>query len=110
MMRRSTGRGLLLVSAMSAASCANGALPRRNAQHPAHPAAREGYAGIELAAMVGDTKRDQAGLGDSHVEASLYVCPMHPEVVSSTPGTCSKCGMKLVPKPVPPKQSPSTTP
>lgn len=28
----------------------------------------------------------------------LYTCPMHPEVISKTPGTCPKCGMKLVPK------------
>lgn len=28
-----------------------------------------------------------------------YVCPMHPEVRSETPGTCPKCGgMKLVPE------------
>ena len=25
-----------------------------------------------------------------------YVCPMHPEVVSDTPGKCPKCGMNLV--------------
>ena len=25
-----------------------------------------------------------------------YTCPMHPEVVSGRPGTCPKCGMKLV--------------
>ena len=29
--------------------------------------------------------------------SSSYVCPMHPEVTSSVPGTCPKCGMKLVP-------------
>ena len=29
--------------------------------------------------------------------ASSYVCPMHPEVTSSEPGTCPKCGMRLVP-------------
>ncbi len=29
--------------------------------------------------------------------SSSYVCPMHPEVISSEPGTCPKCGMKLVP-------------
>jgi FtsP/CotA-like multicopper oxidase with cupredoxin domain len=28
---------------------------------------------------------------------SSYVCPMHPEVTASQPGTCPKCGMKLVP-------------
>jgi hypothetical protein len=30
--------------------------------------------------------------------AETYVCPMHPEVTSTTPGTCPKCKMKLVPK------------
>jgi FtsP/CotA-like multicopper oxidase with cupredoxin domain len=35
--------------------------------------------------------------GDPDVTASEYVCPMHPEVVSTEPGTCPKCGMKLVP-------------
>ena len=27
-----------------------------------------------------------------------YTCPMHPEVVSSEPGNCPKCGMTLMPK------------
>jgi len=25
-----------------------------------------------------------------------YICPMHPEIKSNKPGSCSKCGMKLV--------------
>lgn len=28
----------------------------------------------------------------------VYVCPMHPEVTSSSPGSCPKCNMKLVPR------------
>jgi FtsP/CotA-like multicopper oxidase with cupredoxin domain len=31
------------------------------------------------------------------VQASSYVCPMHPEVTASEQGTCPKCGMRLVP-------------
>ncbi len=32
---------------------------------------------------------------------TVYVCPMHPEVVSDEPGTCPKCNMHLEPKPAP---------
>jgi FtsP/CotA-like multicopper oxidase with cupredoxin domain len=35
--------------------------------------------------------------GDDVAPASSYVCPMHPEITSSEPGTCPICGMKLVP-------------
>jgi hypothetical protein len=34
--------------------------------------------------------------GATHEAAAVYVCPMHPEVTSKTPGTCPKCGMALV--------------
>ena len=37
--------------------------------------------------------------GPPSSQASLYVCPMHPEVTSNTPGQrCPKCGMLLVAK------------
>src|SRR5690348_16124247 len=26
-----------------------------------------------------------------------YTCPMHPEIISNSPGTCPKCGMALEP-------------
>ncbi len=29
-------------------------------------------------------------------KAAVYTCPMHPEVVQATPGSCPKCGMTLV--------------
>jgi FtsP/CotA-like multicopper oxidase with cupredoxin domain len=35
--------------------------------------------------------------GEEVQPASSYVCPMHAEVTASEPGTCPKCGMKLVP-------------
>src|SRR5262249_9254444 len=31
--------------------------------------------------------------------ATVYTCPMHPEVRSNAPGKCPKCGMDLVPVP-----------
>ena len=36
-------------------------------------------------------------LYEEEVQASSYVCPMHAEVTSTEPGTCPKCGMRLVP-------------
>lgn len=35
-------------------------------------------------------------MGNSEQNNKKYTCPMHPEVVSSKPGGCSKCGMDLV--------------
>jgi FtsP/CotA-like multicopper oxidase with cupredoxin domain len=34
---------------------------------------------------------------DTDTTAAAYSCPMHPDVVSTEPGTCPQCGMKLVP-------------
>lgn len=34
--------------------------------------------------------------GGTEETAGVYACPMHPEVTSSAPGTCPKCGMTLV--------------
>jgi hypothetical protein len=39
---------------------------------------------------------EPAGDATAAPAAAVYVCPMHPEVTSKTPGTCPKCGMALV--------------
>ena len=108
--RSPAGLALLLASAVGAAACADGTLPRRGTRHPGHPAAEEGYTAVELAKVPEDPKHDHALSSGSQPEATLYVCPMHPEVVSSAPGSCPKCGMKLIPKPSTRKQIPSSTP
>jgi hypothetical protein len=36
-------------------------------------------------------------LAAQNAPSTLYFCPMHPDVTAKTPGTCSKCSMKLVP-------------
>ena len=47
-----------------------------------------------------DAKREGASPagGSAHTRVVVYTCPMHPEVISSKPGQCPKCGMTLVPK------------
>ncbi|WP_069659058.1 multicopper oxidase domain-containing protein [Arcticibacter eurypsychrophilus] len=42
-------------------------------------------------------------------QPQVYVCPMHPEVMSNKPGKCPKCGMELVEKRVksPAKSAPA---
>jgi FtsP/CotA-like multicopper oxidase with cupredoxin domain len=35
--------------------------------------------------------------GEDVAPATAYACPMHPDVTSSEPGTCPKCGMQLLP-------------
>jgi heavy metal-binding protein len=46
---------------------------------------------------VGSEAPEQAAeTGESSQSGVRYTCPMHPEVVSDTPGRCPHCGMKLV--------------
>lgn len=43
----------------------------------------------------GEHSHESHGPAESE-EATVYVCPMHPEVTSDAPGKCPKCGMALV--------------
>jgi hypothetical protein len=38
----------------------------------------------------------ESGSSEKKVLQSLFVCPMHPEVRQSEPGSCPKCGMNLI--------------
>jgi hypothetical protein len=41
-------------------------------------------------------QHDPAMPKPAEAAATVYACPMHPEVTSKTPGECPKCGMDLV--------------
>lgn len=41
-------------------------------------------------------ENQQMEMDESGVQAQVYTCPMHPEVVSEEPGECPECGMDLV--------------
>ena len=43
-------------------------------------------------------KSGQPAVAKPPLGKSVYYCPMHPEVTSSGPGKCPKCGMDLVPR------------
>jgi hypothetical protein len=61
----------------------------------------EGHAGHNHAAAPGPASHRGSAAPQERAEstdATVYTCPMHPEVISSSPGKCPKCGMKLVPK------------
>jgi hypothetical protein len=50
-----------------------------------------------LVASAASKGSNQAGeAGNFSMTGVRYTCPMHPEVVSDTPGRCPHCGMKLV--------------
>src|SRR2546425_1821777 len=46
------------------------------------------------------TDADKEDLSHHHqmnADPTIYTCPMHPQIRSTSPGTCPICGMKLVP-------------
>lgn len=49
-----------------------------------------------VASVASEGLEQAAETGDSSQSGVRYTCPMHPEVVSDTPGRCPHCGMKLV--------------
>lgn len=61
-----------------------------------------GFIGLLLfLAVLSSCKNNQEqqqheGGNEQHGDA-IYTCPMHPEVITSEPGNCPKCKMKLVP-------------
>jgi hypothetical protein len=78
------------------AGCAEGKAPAPGAAHPANPSAPEGATYVAASAPPPTAATDHSA--HDHGAATVYTCPMHPEVTSDKPGQCPKCGMNLVPK------------
>ena len=109
-----------LAGATLLGGCASEPKPRPATLDPSSPAAAEspplrvtsmGDGGVSLSSRptggdaVDTSKEPSTSAGHPHehpetppAEHLTYTCPMHPEVVSDQPGSCPKCGMKLVPK------------
>ena len=47
---------------------------------------------LSVSVFAQDTTKHKA---KTQMESVTYSCPMHPEVTSTKPGKCSKCGMEL---------------
>lgn len=102
------------LGAFGVAACSPAPAPvSTSASDPSNPNAAEGVspavpaASTAPAAPAGATPDPHAGHAGHSLPASadagsgemVYVCPMHPEVTSTKPGSvCPKCGMKMVPK------------
>jgi hypothetical protein len=79
---------LLVASDSRPAAAPNAPAPDPSAAPPS-PVPGEGHAH--------DHGADDEGKAGNQ-EATVYTCPMHPEVISDKPGRCPKCGMQLAPK------------
>lgn len=84
----------VVASILFVAACVSEPRRRPAAMDPSNPEAPEAPpASLPLA--LADAP---AAVPAPDAGATVYTCPMHPEVRSSKPGTCPKCGMKLVPE------------
>ena len=55
------------------------------------------FISMPLMAHCGHCGSDNQADSKEVKKASVYTCPMHPDIKSSQVGTCPVCGMELVP-------------
>jgi len=95
----------LALAGMLVAACSPAPTPiAQSASDPSNPKAAEGAPAPAFVAATATAKSAPAHDHGAHgatdtpksESGATYVCPMHPEVTSSAPGTCPKCNMHLV--------------
>lgn len=92
--------------APSAPASSNSKGPKPSAPAPAHHhghGSHDMHDGHQTPLPTRSTEeKPAAGAQTGTQSAPSYTCPMHSEVVQSSPGRCPNCGMKLVPQQPPP--------
>ena len=71
--------------------------PTEKPPAPVTSGAEHGHHHGGSAAPAAKDKSGEAGKTGKQ-PATVYTCPVHPEVTSDKPGNCPKCGMKLAPR------------
>lgn len=111
---------LVVLFAACFAGCVAVQMPELSRTHPAHPEAEAASVapfpsvlqlpeepvvapGLPIPGGAESGALGPRGPGDhsdhdTAAEIGPYVCPMHADVTSDSPGSCSKCGMALVMK------------
>lgn len=111
---------LVVLFAACFAGCVTVQMPELSQTHPAHPDAEAASVtpfpnvlqlpeepvvapglpipGDATSATLGPRGPSDHSNHDTATETGRYVCPMHADVTSDSPGSCSKCGMALVKK------------
>lgn len=114
-MNRRLLTSLLTTLVLGGAGCASDPAVRPTALDPSNPAAPES-APVTVSIAASPAARNGGAphahehsggreAGNNGSQTVTYTCPMHPTVRQPEPGTCPKCGMKLVPvRPEPQKK------
>lgn len=111
---------LIIVSSPILVGCMTVQMPELSQSHPAHPEAeaasvsawpsilqlREEPLIAPPLPLTSDSRTPAPSLEVRHdhsitvigVGSEMYVCPMHAEITSKSPASCSECGMDLVKK------------
>jgi hypothetical protein len=99
-------KNVLIAAALLLAACGSSQpapAVRGGGTPPAQPAGTPAFLAsdeFDAASAVSVAEAEKAAVEEHVTEHAdtVFVCPMHPDVASESPGKCPKCGMQLVPR------------